>query len=102
MRHPTSSLAESYHILRTAILLSTASRPPQTMLVTSAQPGEGKTCTALNLALGLAQRGVPVALVDADMRRPGVARALGVTANGAGLSTILSGSHTLDESSAPA
>jgi capsular exopolysaccharide synthesis family protein len=97
LKHPTSALAESYHILRTAILLSTAPRPPQALLVTSAQPGEGKTCTALNLALGLAQRGVPVVLVDADMRRPGIARALDVTANGAGLSTILSGGHTLDE-----
>ena len=97
LKHPTSSLAESYHILRTAILLSTAPRPPQALLVTSAQPGEGKTCTALNLAMGLAQRGVPVVLVDADMRRPGIARALKISTNGAGLSTILSGGHTLDE-----
>jgi polysaccharide biosynthesis transport protein len=98
LRHPTSSLAESYHILRTAILLSTAPRPPQALLVTSAQPGEGKTCTALNLSVGLAQRGVPVVLVDADMRRPGVTRALGVSANGSGLSTVLAGGRTLDES----
>jgi capsular exopolysaccharide synthesis family protein len=98
LRHPTSSLAEAYHILRTAILLSTAPRPPQALLVTSAQPGEGKTCTAVNLAVGLAQRGVPVVLVDADMRRPGISRALGISANGAGLSTVLSGAHTLDES----
>ena len=98
LKHPTSSLAEAYHILRTAILLSTAPRPPQALLVTSAQPGEGKTCTALNLAIGLAQRGVPVVLVDADMRRPGISRALGISANGAGLSTVLSGAHTLDES----
>ncbi len=98
LKHPTSSLAEAYHILRTAILLSTAPRPPQALLVTSAQPGEGKTCTALNLAIGLAQRGVPVVLVDADMRRPGVSRALGISANGAGLSSILAGGHTVDES----
>lgn len=97
LKHPTSSLAESYHTLRTAILLSTAPRPPQMLLVTSSQPGEGKTCTALNLAMGLAQRGVAVALVDADMRRPGIASALNISANGAGLSTILSGAHTLDE-----
>ena len=97
LNHPTSSLAESYHILRTGILLSAAPRPPQALLVTSAQPGEGKTCTALNLAIALAQRGVPVALVDADMRRPGIARALSIPANGAGLSTILSGAHSLDD-----
>jgi capsular exopolysaccharide synthesis family protein len=97
LRQPTSSLAESYHTLRTAILLSTAPRPPQALLVTSAQPGEGKTCTSVNLALGLAQRGVPVVLVDADLRRPDVPRALGLSENGAGLSSLLSGAHSLDE-----
>jgi capsular exopolysaccharide synthesis family protein len=97
LKQPTSSLAESFRTLRTAILLSTAPRPPQALLVTSAQPREGKTCTSLNLALGLAQRGVPVAIVDADMRRPDVAAALGVAENGAGLSSLLSGAHSLDE-----
>ena len=71
LRHPNSSLAESYRTLRTSILLSSAPRPPQALLVTSAQPREGKTSTSLNLALGLAQRGVPVVIVDADLRRPG-------------------------------
>ena len=99
LKHPTSSLAESYHILRTAILLSTAPRPPQALLVTSAQPGEGKTCTALNLAIGLAQRGVPVALVDADMRRPGVARALAISRRMARASALFfPAAHSLDES----
>jgi capsular exopolysaccharide synthesis family protein len=98
LKQPTSSLAESYHTLRTAILLSTAPRPPQALLVTSAQPGEGKTCTSLNLAMGLAQRGVPVVLVDADMRRPGISRALALSDNGVGLSSILSGAHIVDES----
>jgi capsular exopolysaccharide synthesis family protein len=68
------------------------------VLVTSAQPGEGKTCTAINLSIGLAQRGVSVVLVDADMRRPGIPRGLGISTNGAGLSTVLAGAHTLDES----
>ncbi len=98
LKQPTSSLAESYHTLRTAILLSTAPRPPQALLVTSAQPGEGKTCTSLNLAMGLAQRGVPVVLVDADMRRPGISRALALSENGVGLSSVLSGAHSVDES----
>jgi capsular exopolysaccharide synthesis family protein len=97
LRQPTSSLAEAYRVLRTSILLSTAPRPPQALLVTSSQPGEGKTCTSVNLAMGLSQRGVPVVLVDADMRRPGVLRALALAENGAGLSTVLSGAHTLDE-----
>jgi capsular exopolysaccharide synthesis family protein len=97
LRHPTSSLAESYRTLRTSILLSTAPRPPQALLVTSAQPREGKSCTSLNLALGLAQRGVPVVIVDADMRRPSVGKGLGFSENGGGLSSFLSGAHSLDE-----
>ena len=97
LRHPTSSLAESYRTLRTSILLSTAPRPPQALLVTSAQPREGKTSTSLNLALGLAQRGVSVVVVDADLRRPGVSRALALSENGVGLTSLLSGAHSLDE-----
>jgi capsular exopolysaccharide synthesis family protein len=97
LRHPTSSLAESYRTLRTSILLSTAPRPPQALLMTSAQPREGKTSTSLNLALGLAQRGVPVVIVDADLRRPGISRAMGLSQNGSGLTTLLSGAHSLDE-----
>jgi capsular exopolysaccharide synthesis family protein len=97
LRHPTSSLAESYRTLRTAILLSTAPRPPQALLLTSAQPREGKSCTSLNLAMGLAQRGVPVVIVDADLRRPSIGKGLGFSENGAGLSSLLSGAHSLDE-----
>jgi capsular exopolysaccharide synthesis family protein len=97
LKQPTSSLAESFRTLRTSILLSTAPRPPQALLVTSAHPREGKTCTSLNLALGLAQRGVPVVLVDADLRRPGIGRALALSENGEGLSSLLSGAHGLDE-----
>lgn len=97
LKRPLSSMAESYRTLRTSILLSTAPHPPQALVVTSAQPGEGKTCTAINLALGLSQRGVRVLIVDADMRKPGVSRGLGLTENGKGLSSVLSGAHTLDE-----
>ena len=97
LRQPTSSLAESFHTLRTAVLLSSAAHPPQALLVTSSQPGEGKTAISLNLALGLAQRGVPVVVVDTDMRRPGISRALALSENGAGLSSLLSGTHSLDE-----
>jgi capsular exopolysaccharide synthesis family protein len=97
LNHPSSSLAESYFTLRTSILLSTPLRPPQALLVTSAQPREGKTSTSLNLAVGLAQRGVPVVVVDADLRRPGISRALGLAENGMGLSSVLSGAHRLEE-----
>ncbi len=96
LKRPSSPLAESFRSLRTSVLLSTAPRPPQTLLVTSAQVGEGKTSTASNLAMSFAQRGGAVLIVDADMRRPSIARTLGLH-NEKGLSSFLTGAHTLDE-----
>src|SRR6185295_12791175 len=55
-----SPLAESYRQLRTSVLLSTAGRAPRTLLVTSSLPGEGKTTTAVNTAISLAQTGANV------------------------------------------
>ncbi|MDX6611680.1 MAG: polysaccharide biosynthesis transport protein [Blastocatellia bacterium] len=65
-----SALAESYRQLRTSILLSTAGRAPKSLLITSSLPGEGKTTTAVNTAISLAQTGAKVIIIDADMRRP--------------------------------
>lgn len=96
LKKPGSPLAESYRTLRTAILLSTPRHPPQVLLVTSSHPNEGKSCTSLNLALTLAQRGGRVALIDGDLRKPGVAALLGL-ANGKGLSSVLTGAHALEE-----
>jgi len=96
LKRPSSPMAESFRSLRTSVLLSTAPRPPQTLLVTSAQVGEGKTSTACNLAMSFAQRSGPVLIVDADLRRPSVAKTLGV-ANEKGLSSYLTGAHSLDE-----
>jgi succinoglycan biosynthesis transport protein ExoP len=79
------------------VLLSTAERPPQVVLITSSQPSEGKTSTSLNLAATLAQKGSRVLLVDADLRRPGVAKALDVP-NLRGLSGILTGVHEYEDS----
>jgi len=86
---PRSTLAEAYKQLRTSILLSTAGRAPRTLLVTSAKPGEGKTTTAVNTAISLAQTGARVLLLDADLRRPMVHKVFNVS-NPAGLSTMLS------------
>jgi len=84
-----SPLAEAYRHLRTSILLSSAGGAPQTLLVTSSQPAEGKTTTAVNTALILQQTGASVLLIDSDMRRPRLHSIFGLD-NQTGLSTILS------------
>jgi capsular exopolysaccharide synthesis family protein len=84
-----SPLAESYRQLRTSVLLSTAGRAPKTLLITSSLPGEGKTTTAVNTAISLAQTGANVLIIDADMRRPRL-RSIFDLPESEGLSTILS------------
>lgn len=84
-----SSLAEAYRQLRTSILLSTAGHAPKSLLITSSLPSEGKTTTATNTAISLAQTGAKVLLIDADMRRPRMHSVFNIE-NGVGLSTLLS------------
>ncbi len=84
-----ASVMEAYRMLRTSVLLSTAGNPPKTILFTSSQPGDGKTTTSVNTAISLAQLGSSVLLIDADLRRPSVHRALRVDKS-AGLSNFLS------------
>jgi len=84
-----SPLAEAYRHLRTSILLSTAGRPPRTLLITSSIPSEGKTTTAVNSAISLAQTGAKVLIIDADMRRPRLHNIFNLS-NGNGLSALLS------------
>jgi succinoglycan biosynthesis transport protein ExoP len=86
----SSPLAESYRHLRTSVLLSTAGRAPKTLLVTSSLPGEGKTTTAVNTAISLAQTGASVCVMDADMRRPRLRTIFGMNGQLTGLSSILS------------
>jgi succinoglycan biosynthesis transport protein ExoP len=84
-----SSLAEAYRQLRTSILLSTAGHAPKSLLITSSLPSEGKTTTATNTAISLAQTGAKVLLIDADMRRPRLHSVFNIE-NGVGLSSLLS------------
>src|SRR5256714_6408056 len=84
-----SALAESYRQLRTSVLLSTAGRAPKTLLITSSLPGEGKTTTAVNTEITLAQTGASVVIIDADMRRPRL-RSIFDLPEREGLSSVLS------------
>jgi succinoglycan biosynthesis transport protein ExoP len=97
---PQSQMAESYRALRTSLLLSSLGAPPKVIMVTSARPQEGKTTTAINSAIVLAQKGVRVLLVDADLRRPSVHKTLGMGPR-SGLSNVLTGNATLEQAIAP-
>jgi succinoglycan biosynthesis transport protein ExoP len=92
-----SPIAESYRHLRTSLLLSTAGTQPRTILVTSSQPSEGKTTTAINTAFMLAQTGAEVLVIDCDLRRPRLHAHFNLP-NARGLTNCLSGDgKDLDE-----
>jgi capsular exopolysaccharide synthesis family protein len=87
---PKSNGAEAYRGMRSSLLLSSIDNPPRVIVVTSAFPAEGKTTTALNLSIVLAQRGEKILLVDADLRRGSLHRVFGMPDQSFGLSTALS------------
>ena len=88
---------ESVRTLRTGLTLASLEAPVQVMLFTSTVPGEGKTTTSANLAAAYGQM-EKVLLIDADMRRPTVAKQLNLTAGSKGLSNAVAYPETLDES----
>lgn len=93
---PKSLFAEAVKTVRTGILLSGIDHPKKTLLVTSSVPGEGKSTVAINLALAHAQT-KRVLLIDADMRRPSIAKVLGLDNTHPGLSMLVLGMKKLED-----
>ena len=85
---PHSARSEAYRALRTNMQFVDVDNPPHVIVVTSAMPGEGKTTTSINLASALAEAGYRVCLVDADLRRPSVAKTLGLVGD-VGFTSVL-------------
>lgn len=93
---PGSPYAESFRQLRTNIRSLSLRYPARSLVVTSSVTGEGKTATATNLAIALAQGESDVVLIDADLRNPGIADLLGLPPE-IGLSSVLVGDVSLDD-----
>lgn len=94
--HPKSSVAECCRTIRTNLTFIGAERPVRTIVVTSASPREGKTTVVISLAISLAQSGKRVLIVDTDLRKPRVHKAMD-RGNHKGVTTVLVDLHTLKD-----
>ena len=92
---PRSTVAESYRTIRTAVYFGTNGTACKTLLITSPEPGDGKTTSASNLAIAIAQTGRSVLLLDADFRKPTQHKNLDIK-DAVGLSSVLAGREPLE------
>jgi polysaccharide biosynthesis transport protein len=97
---PHNHRSEAFRRLRTNLQFLDIADRPKTLVVTSSLPGEGKSTTAINLAITLADAGSRVALIDADLRRPSVAEYMGLDGE-VGLTTVLIGQASLPDAIQP-
>ncbi|WP_315095726.1 polysaccharide biosynthesis tyrosine autokinase [uncultured Cellulomonas sp.] len=93
---PHSQRSEAFRRLRTNLQFLDIADRPQSIVITSSLPGEGKSTTSINVAITLADAGTRVALVDADLRRPSVAKYMGLEGN-VGLTTVLIGRANVED-----
>jgi capsular exopolysaccharide synthesis family protein len=97
---PRAVRSEAFRTIRTNLRYVNVDKPPRVITITSAVPDEGKSTTAINLAITLAQAGWSVCLVEADLRRPKMGKYLGIEMS-IGLTSVLAGQNTLDEALLP-
>ncbi len=93
---PLSAVAENFRTIRTNLVFMSGESSLHTIAVTSANPREGKTTVAANLAISLAQSGKRVLIIDTDLRRPRIHRAFGL-ANTRGVTSVIAGQCSLSE-----
>ncbi len=93
--HSNNPVAEAFRSISTFLLLSSSSRPPKVILVTSPGEKEGKTTVCINIASALAESLGDGIIIDADMRKPKLHKSYGLD-NRLGLSSCLSGNYTFD------
>jgi capsular exopolysaccharide synthesis family protein len=96
IKNPKSQAAEAYRTLRTNIQFSSLDEPVKTIVVTSSQPGEGKSTIVANLGITMAQSGMKVLLIDCDLRKPMIHKKFDLS-NFEGLTTLLAGRMKLEE-----
>jgi capsular exopolysaccharide synthesis family protein len=96
MRHPNSTAAECCRVVRTNILFSSPDKPIRSLVITSSNPLEGKTMTVVNMGVVMAQSGHRTLIVDTDMRRPRLHKAIGVP-NDNGVSRMILGETDLEQ-----
>ncbi len=94
LREPRSPISESYRTLRTNVSFASVDRPLRTVMITSAEPGDGKSTTICNLGVVLAQNGKRVLVADCDLRRPRIHTYFGLP-NRQGMSTLIAHSESL-------
>ena len=96
LEDPNSAVAEAYRTLRTGMLFAASQRPIHSIMVTSAEAGEGKTTTTANLGVAMARAGKKVIIVSADLRRPRIQDYFALS-NGSGLTNVLAGEKSISE-----
>lgn len=95
IKEPRNPITEAYRGVRTNLQFANIDRQIRSLLVTSSLPGEGKTTTAANLAVVMAQSGLSVAIIDADLRKPSLHKIFGINQRPGLIDALLDDDDTL-------